>query len=216
MLIRLVLVFPFAYVPRFLSARIRARDPYPPWRIPFVLGWAGMRGAVSLAAALAIPLDDRRGCAVPRARADHLPDVLRDPLHARRAGAHAAAGSSSALGLEDDGLEAEEDARARKRAAMAALERLDELELEDVGPRGHRRAVARPLPLPERPLRRAARRRRRKRSRSARRRTSGCGASCSRAEEQAVVQLRREGEISDDVMNRVLRDIALEDARLDS
>jgi CPA1 family monovalent cation:H+ antiporter len=35
------------------------------------------------------------------------------------------------------------------------------------------------------------------------------------AERAAVLQLRREGVVSDDVMNRVLRDIALEDVRLD-
>jgi hypothetical protein len=35
------------------------------------------------------------------------------------------------------------------------------------------------------------------------------------AERDAVLELRRAGVISDDVMNRVLRDIALEDVRLD-
>ena len=39
------------------APRIRARDPYPPPRAVFVVSWAGMRGAVSLAAALALPLD---------------------------------------------------------------------------------------------------------------------------------------------------------------
>ena len=39
------------------SARIRERDPYPPWQAPVVISWAGIRGAVSLAAALALPTD---------------------------------------------------------------------------------------------------------------------------------------------------------------
>jgi len=30
-------------------------DPYPPWQAVTVVGWTGMRGVVSLAAALAIP-----------------------------------------------------------------------------------------------------------------------------------------------------------------
>ena len=52
---RILWVFPATYLPRFFSARIRARDPYPPPNAVFVVSWAGMRGAVSLAAALALP-----------------------------------------------------------------------------------------------------------------------------------------------------------------
>jgi CPA1 family monovalent cation:H+ antiporter len=54
---RIVWVFPATYLPRRLSSRIRARDPYPPVNAVFVVSWAGMRGAVSLAAALALPHD---------------------------------------------------------------------------------------------------------------------------------------------------------------
>lgn len=50
-------VFPAAYLPRLLIPSIRARDPYPPPSIPVIIGWAGMRGVVSLAAALALPVD---------------------------------------------------------------------------------------------------------------------------------------------------------------
>jgi CPA1 family monovalent cation:H+ antiporter len=50
-------VFPATYLPRWLSARVRERDPAPPWRHPFLIGWAGMRGVVSLAAAFALPVD---------------------------------------------------------------------------------------------------------------------------------------------------------------
>jgi CPA1 family monovalent cation:H+ antiporter len=53
---RIVWMFPAAYLPRFLFAGIRAHDPYPPWQMPAILSWAGMRGVVSLAAAFAIPL----------------------------------------------------------------------------------------------------------------------------------------------------------------
>ena len=41
---------------RFMSHFIKVADPNPGWRAPLVLGWAGMRGVVSLAAALSIPL----------------------------------------------------------------------------------------------------------------------------------------------------------------
>jgi CPA1 family monovalent cation:H+ antiporter len=54
---RILWVFPATYLPRRLSARIRERDPYPPANAVFVVSWAGMRGAVSLAAALALPRD---------------------------------------------------------------------------------------------------------------------------------------------------------------
>lgn len=52
---RFVWVFPATYVPRWLSASLRKRDPSPPWQGPFLLSFTGIRGVVSLAAALAIP-----------------------------------------------------------------------------------------------------------------------------------------------------------------
>lgn len=44
-----------AFLPRFLFSSIRKKDPYPPWQYPFIISWAGMRGGISLAAALAVP-----------------------------------------------------------------------------------------------------------------------------------------------------------------
>jgi monovalent cation/hydrogen antiporter len=55
-LIRFVWVFPATYLPRLLVPAIRRADPYPDWRLPFLLSFAGLRGVVSLAAALSIPL----------------------------------------------------------------------------------------------------------------------------------------------------------------
>lgn len=52
---RFIWVYPAFYLPRFLSRRLRASDPYPSWRTVFVIGFTGVRGAVSLAAALALP-----------------------------------------------------------------------------------------------------------------------------------------------------------------
>ena len=54
---RVVWVFPATYLPRWLSATIRRADPAPPWRAVFVVAWSGLRGVVSLAAALALPHD---------------------------------------------------------------------------------------------------------------------------------------------------------------
>jgi CPA1 family monovalent cation:H+ antiporter len=52
---RFAWVFPSTLLPRKLSARIRERDPVPPMRNVFLVGWTQMRGVVSLAAALALP-----------------------------------------------------------------------------------------------------------------------------------------------------------------
>jgi Na+/H+ antiporter len=52
---RFLWVFPAVWLPRILSHRLRELDPMPPWSYPVVLSWAGMRGVVSLAAALALP-----------------------------------------------------------------------------------------------------------------------------------------------------------------
>jgi monovalent cation/hydrogen antiporter len=51
---RFAWVFPATYLPR-LNKRLRARDPAPPWRWTVVIAFTGVRGAVSLAAALALP-----------------------------------------------------------------------------------------------------------------------------------------------------------------
>jgi CPA1 family monovalent cation:H+ antiporter len=53
---RFVWMFPAIYLPRWLSPALRRRDPAPPWQWAFFLGFVGVRGVVSLAAALAIPL----------------------------------------------------------------------------------------------------------------------------------------------------------------
>ena len=47
------------------SASIRERDPSPPWRYPAFIGWNGMRGAVTIAAALLIPLHTDAGAPLP-------------------------------------------------------------------------------------------------------------------------------------------------------
>jgi CPA1 family monovalent cation:H+ antiporter len=53
--VRYVWIWPATLLPRLLSRKIRARDPMPPAGEINVIGWAGMRGIVSLIAALALP-----------------------------------------------------------------------------------------------------------------------------------------------------------------
>jgi CPA1 family monovalent cation:H+ antiporter len=211
---RLVWIYPATYLPRLLVRRIRERDPYPPWQYPALLGWAGLRGAVSLAAALAIPLTTDAGDPFPqRALVIYLAfcvilatlvfQGLTLPVLIR------------VLGLEDDGIAAKEETKARIHAAEAALGRLDELIGEDWvrddtaerlrGLYQFRRSrfAARfdaedDGEIEERSL--AYQRLRRE---------------LLDAERQAVVALRRQGRINDEVMNRVQHDLDLEDARLD-
>jgi CPA1 family monovalent cation:H+ antiporter len=52
---RFAWVYPATYLPRLLNRRLRERDPMPSWRTVFVIAFTGVRGAVSLAAALALP-----------------------------------------------------------------------------------------------------------------------------------------------------------------
>jgi monovalent cation/hydrogen antiporter len=119
------------------------------------------------------------------------------------------------LGIEEDDLEAREEAKARLRAAEAALARLEELAGEDWT---REDTIERTRGLYRFRSERFADRLD-GREESA---VEGQSQQYQRlrrellgAERDAVTELRRAGVISDDVMNRVLRDIALEDVRLD-
>lgn len=63
---RMVWVLPMAYLPLYFSPRIRKlEDGYPPWRYVLIAAWCGVRGAVSLAAALSIPVVFANGAPFP-------------------------------------------------------------------------------------------------------------------------------------------------------
>jgi Na+/H+ antiporter len=211
-LTRFAWVIPSVYLLRKVRV-LRGDLPPAKWRNATVVGWAGMRGVVSLAAALAIPLETDAGAPFPDrsliiflafcvilftllVQGLSLPIVIR------------------ALRIEEDDLEAREEAKTRLKAAEAALARLEELTGEDW--------------VREDTLDRT-RGLYRFRSDRFRQRLDGTEGAIEEqsqqyqrlrrellaAERAAVLDLRRQGVISDDVMNRVLRDIALEDVRLD-
>jgi len=204
---RIVWVFPATYVPRMLSAKIRAHDPYPPPTSVFVVSWAGMRGAVSLAAALALPLSppfpDRdlviflTFCVIV---ATLVGQGLSLPLVVRRLGVMASTGPDA------------EEARARLAATDAALNRLTDLELEypthkpliDQLRTRYEHEAGHVSPNPEGPrdeeelellehleIRNAV----------------------LDAERDAVISLRDEGIIGDEVLTRIQRDLDLEAVR---
>jgi CPA1 family monovalent cation:H+ antiporter len=62
---RFVWTFPATYLPVWLIPAIARRDPPPSWQRPFLLAFTGIRGIVSLAAALAIPLTTDDGAPFP-------------------------------------------------------------------------------------------------------------------------------------------------------
>jgi CPA1 family monovalent cation:H+ antiporter len=62
---RFMWIYPAAHIPRWLSPSLARRDPLPPWQWLFSLAFVGVRGVVSLAAALAIPLATDLGTPFP-------------------------------------------------------------------------------------------------------------------------------------------------------
>ena len=206
--VRFAWVFAVLHAPKWIARRMSN------WRGAVFLSWAGMRGAVSLAAALALPLQTDAGTAFPGrdlilfltfavilvtlvGQGLTLPFVIR------------------LLGIEDDGLEDRQDAKARIHAAEAALARLEEL----VGEDWVREDTAERV--------RGAYNFRTSRFR-ARLDDGDDGSIESRsqdyqrlrrelldAERAALVELRRSGVIGNDVWIRVGRDLDLEDQRLD-
>ena len=203
-LVRIVWVFPFTLGPKLVGSG-RAG---PAWRGASIVAWAGMRGAVSLAAALAIPFDvPNRQLLIFLTFVVILVTLVGQGL--------TLAPLIRWLGVADDGIAEREDAKARVLAADAALARLDELAREDWvredtaerlrGAYGFRRERftgrldGTRLEVEEQSQ--AFQRLRRE---------------LLQAEEDEVIELRRVGKIADDVMHRVLRDIALEEQRLDA
>jgi monovalent cation/hydrogen antiporter len=62
---RFIWMYPATYLPRWLIPAVARRDPSPPWQYPFLIAFAGVRGIVSLAAALAIPFTTASGAPFP-------------------------------------------------------------------------------------------------------------------------------------------------------
>jgi monovalent cation/hydrogen antiporter len=212
-LVRIAWVFPATYLPRLLSKKLRARDPYPPWKNVVMIAWAGMRGVVSLAAAFALPFSLRDGSAFPGRNyilfltfgvilTTLVFQGLTLPLLIQQ------------LGLKDDGSTDEEERSARVEANRAALnsieqlsangefssemvdrlrveyhERLEQLELCAQTPEECRGEVATPQYQ----------------------RLQQKGLDAERA---TIIRLRNEHVINDESLRRIQRDLDLAEARL--
>jgi CPA1 family monovalent cation:H+ antiporter len=213
---RFIWVYPTVYLPRWLVPAIRRADPSPPWQWPFLLSFMGVRGIVSLAAALAIPLTTADGAPFPErdlilfvtftvilvtlvVQGLMLPLVIR------------------ALNLADTGRREHERDRhheliARREGLTAALERLDHLAHEEK--------------LPDdivHPLRAAFRERLRHVENSTagdeshRRQTElydEIETKLLAAERQRVNDLYRDGKLVDEARRRIERELDLREAQL--
>jgi Na+/H+ antiporter len=213
-LVRIVWVFPATYVPRWASSSISERDPSPPWQAVSVVSWTGMRGVISLAAALALPLTTATGAPFPErdlilfltfcvilatlvVQGLSLPALIR------------------ALGLEDDGSQDREEVLGRIEVAEAALARIEEL-LEENGVQedtaerlrgiyNYRRSrfSARFVGDEDGLEERSAAFQRLMRD-------------LLQTQRRVLIELRNEGEIGDEAMHRIERDLDLEESRLES
>mgnify|MGYP000852622157 FL=1 len=128
--VRLLWVPLAATLPRWLSATLRARDPMPKWSNIFLISWTGMRGIVTLAAALALPVTTAAGVPFPY-RAEIILISFVVILATLVCQGLSLSPLIRFLRVEPGrGLEAEERL-AREHAATAALTRLDQLGGED-------------------------------------------------------------------------------------
>ena len=209
--VRLIFVPVFVLLPKVMAGRYGLRESF---LRGLGVAWSGMRGAVSLAAALAIPLTTDAGAHFPHREliifltfcvilGTLVVQGLTLPLVIR------------AIGIESDGLEDKEEAKARIRAADAAIARLEELTAEDWvrddtaerlrGLYGFRRDrfASRFDEESDGAIEERSQNYQRLRR------------ELLEAERGAIVDLRRSGVISSDVERRLHRDLDLEDARLD-
>lgn len=212
--VRLLWVFPATYIPRMLSRRLRERDPYPSWQPILLIGWTGMRGVVSLAAALALPLVTSNGTPFPRRDlilfltfcvilVTLVLQGLTLPMLIRW------------LKIVDDFSIQREEMEGRLRAAEAAMVRLDELTAPD-------NLLAAPEMVEWL----------RTQYRDRIRRISACCVAMDRGsfnqlaafrdlqreviavERRTAIRLRNQGVINDEVLHRIEHDLDLEEARL--
>jgi CPA1 family monovalent cation:H+ antiporter len=124
--VRLIWNFTVVYLIRAIDRREVQRARRAGWRQRFIGGWVGMRGSVSIAAALALPLETDSGAPFPERNL--IIFLTFAVLFATLVGQGLTLGPLIRwLGLEDDGSEEREEVAARVRLAEAAIARVEEL-----------------------------------------------------------------------------------------
>jgi len=214
-LLRIIWVFPAAYLPRLLVPSIRRSDRVPPFSSVFMISWTGMRGIVSLAAALALPMTTRAGADFPHRDliifltfgvilSTLVVQGLTLPLVIRL------------LRLADDGIEYREELRARYDGIQAAIARLEALIINEEA----REDLVAPVRSEYQRLAGALRRDLGIRPGAEDEEASVCRTRMDirlralEAQHRMLVKLRDDDVIGDDVLRRVQADLDLEEARL--
>jgi Na+/H+ antiporter len=211
-LTRLVFSEVFTRFIRFVDRRPVQRARRSSWRIRMVNAWCGMRGAVSLAAALALVEDfPMRNIVLFLTFAVIFATLVLQGLTLPPL--------IKALGVEDDGADEREELIGRRAAVEAALERLDQLgeqewTRDDTTERmrmmyeyRQRRFAIRAGEIEDGDGVDAVENRSRRYQKMVR--------SVLSAQRQRLVELRNRGEISNEVMHRLERELDLEDERLE-
>jgi CPA1 family monovalent cation:H+ antiporter len=208
---RYVWVFPATYIPRWLFPPVRRKDPSPPWQYPFLLSYTGVRGVVSLAAALALPLTVANGEPFPQR--ELIQFITFGVIILTLIGTGLTLPSLVRwLGLADEGRaehkrEHDAELEARRLTAELARKRLDD--------------IARQRQLDEEQLNLIRSRYDSRLALLPHSHTDGTGYARLRAdlrmeliaEERVLIhQLLRQGKISDETRRRIERDLDLEEA----
>jgi Na+/H+ antiporter len=210
---RFVWVFPATYIPRWVSASLRKRDPSPPWQGPFLLSFTGIRGVVSLAAALGIPYFIDSGAPFPHR--DMILFVVFGVIIVTLVGqglllpAVVRMLGLTALGQQERAQEITHELRARKEALAEVTKRLDKAiadhELpsyvaEHLRTRNQGRLQVLPENLTDQlPLIRQ---------------TATLKKELIDAERDFIYQLLRDGKITDEARRRIEYELDLEEASL--
>jgi CPA1 family monovalent cation:H+ antiporter len=212
--VRLVWMFSVVFLIRAIDRRDSVRQRRSTWQTRLVIGWAGMRGAVSLAAALAVPLETDAGGPFPER--DLIIFLAFAVILVTLVGQGLTLGPLiDRLGVDDDGMDEREENVARLRLAEAAIVRLDEVSRE---------AWARDDTVER--VRGMYRYRARRfdaldggEDRSLEERTDDYRRLMFElfdAQREELISLRNSLEISDEVRRRIERDLDLEESRLGS
>lgn len=215
--VRFFWFFTTPYLHPVFDRLLRNRYLETPWQERLVMGWSGMRGAVSLAAALAVPLTTEAGEAFPGR--DLILFVTFSAILATLVLQGLSLGPliRSLRLRRDEETETLAELKARLQGAEAALKRLDQLRKEEmVSPSAEERTREH---YEERIHRYEA-------GLQAGGTTDEYAESSAAwrnwrrkllaAEREAILSLRDRGEISPEIMRRIQRDLDLEESRIGS